>query len=167
MPKRWRITYNLAQSIEVQNQVADYPNLEVSLLYDTNKIAGVEHSFNTDDSVDEIGAIGMSQEQLKLFWELLHYKRGFPIAISSRTAEYTTSATGTPGTRTGFASASMSVAIAKLVTMPNQGLFTNPDSRLTVWLRLANDARTAVVDADAIRNYYIIDLIVINDRLQE
>ncbi len=40
--------------------------------------------------------------------------------------------------------------------MPNPTIFTTSNTRLLVWLRLANEARNATIHADAIRNYYMI-----------
>lgn len=155
MPTQWKVTYALNR-VDVNNQVPTYPDLGVSVRYEDDKIVAVEHTLDTDDSMTDMQAITRSQQNLKLFWELLQYKRGVPIPISSRTAERVTATPGATGTRTGLASASISAALARGIGMPDPVVFTQAPSRLIVWLRLANDAHAAPVDADAIRNYYMI-----------
>jgi hypothetical protein len=157
MPIRWKTTYTLAQAVEIDNPIGSYPDIGISLFYDTDgKLIRVEHQLDTEDTATVDDVFALSQQHLELFWEVLHYQRGFPLTISSRSAEQIQAIPGAPSIRTSEVRLTFTAAICRVIEMPDQGLFTSPNSRLIVWLRLANEARSAVIDGDAIRNYYMI-----------
>lgn len=157
MPIRWKTTYTLAQAVEVNNPVGNYPDIGISLLYDGDgKLIRVDHQLDTENTASEDDVFALSQQHLKLFWEVLHYQRGFPLPISSRSVEQIQAVSGTTFALISEAHVTGTAATCKVIEMPDHDIFASPSSRLIVCLRLANEARSAVIDADAIRNYYMI-----------
>lgn len=156
MSVQWKVMYTLAQAVEVKVPVAGYIDLGISLLYDSNnKLTHVEHQLATQDTATIDDVLTLSQEQLKLFWEVLHYQRGVPLTIGSRTVEQTQTVNESAPTRTSDISITVAASFCKILDLPSRSLFLSPSGRLIVWLRLANEA-TSATDVDAIRNYYMI-----------
>jgi hypothetical protein len=156
MSVQWKVTYRIAQSIEVTNPVTSYTDLAVSLRYDSNaKLTHVEHQLVTPNTATRDDVLALSQEQLQLFWEVLHYQRGVPLTISGRTTEQMQKIIGSPPQLTSDVSYTAAASLCRILDMPSPNLFASPNSRLIVWLRLANEA-TSATPVDAIRNYYMI-----------
>ncbi len=116
----------------------------------------VEHELNIDSSSKPDEVVNISQEQLKFFWELLYYQRGVSLLISQRIAEKIESLISVQPKCTGVCIMMSDAKICVLIKMPDSKLFERENNRLSVWLRLASEARNSKSSVDAIRNYYMI-----------
>ena len=157
MPTRWKVSYTFSGAVDVQNPIVAYDSIGVSLYYNgNNKLIRVEHELDVDNLLEKYEVINTSQEQLKFFWELLHYQRGISLPISHLTVEIINPATGVRPIRTGVATIISHAAICRSIKMPDPRVFKLENNRLLVWFRLANEARDSKSAVDAIRNYYMI-----------
>lgn len=162
MSTRWKITYTLKEKegtkegIEVEKQVAGYPDLGISLIYEGKNLTCVEHEVVIADGSTIDNVRQESIKRLKRFWEMLRYKRGLDIRIVNTSFEQLDPTPEVPGMHTGESKAVFGALLQRLITMPTQDKLTSPDERLDVWLHLANDAQPPSSDAHAIRNYYLI-----------
>lgn len=153
---RWRVVHRFSTGIDVKNPVTAYPDVGILLFYEGNKLERIEHEFDTDDAVEANQVVNASHERLKLFWELLQFRRGLPLpAISSTAQELQTDGMSRPIGR-GYADVAARVSICLLVVLPDPQFFSRRNSRLPVWLNLANDAATSANAIHSIRNYYMV-----------
>ena len=155
MSYSWRVTHKLRRGVEVKDSIEAYPRLGLKLNYEGDKLISVEHVFEVGDKIPRWDAVRLSEEVLGLFWVVVRYWRGFPLEFEAQTAEEL-GASEQPGTQTAFVSSSVSAAIAHRIRMPTEELLIDPPERLRIWLTLANEAREATSDTDAIRNYAVI-----------
>lgn len=153
---RWNVVHEFSVGVDVKDLVPTYPSIGLSLFYNSNKLIRIEHEFDTDDALDPIQAISTSNEALKLFWELLQYRRGIALPHCTSTARKLQPVNGSSPMGVRFADIGARVSICLPVVLPNPGFFSHADNRLVAWLRLANEAATSNTGADAIRNYYMI-----------
>jgi hypothetical protein len=157
---RWKVSYSFSSPVIVQSPVSAYSHLGISLHYEHDtQLLRVEHDFYADEKTEAIKVIIKSQDQLKLFWELLHYQRGIPLPINDISATKL-DPEGLPRIHTGMTSIMSRASICKAIVMRDEKVFIRNDNRLLVWLWLANKARhfidTPDGNVDAIRNYYMI-----------
>ena len=153
---RWSVVNEFSVGVDVKDPVTTYPSIGLSLFYDGSKLKRIEHEFDADDVLDPIQAISASKEALKLFWELLQYRRGIVLPHCSSIARKLHPVKGSSPTGLGYIDVCTRVSICLPVVLPAPSFFSHADNRLIAWLRLANDAATSNSAADAIRNYYMI-----------
>jgi hypothetical protein len=100
-----------------------------------------------------------SQEELMLFWEVLHFRRGIPLPISNTSAIKLDPEEIAP-VYPRMQDAQTRFGLCNAIVMPHDQVFMRTANRLLVWLWLANKARHTIDtpdgNADAIRNYYMI-----------
>jgi len=153
---QWKVTYTLVEGVEVESSVKDYPAFGLELYYDGDKLVKVDHTIEAEDTASHDGLIVLSERKLQLFWELLHYRRGLPIRIASRTTEKAKQDPTKPTVRTGQVTLPMSVCLVCTIKMPTENSLTSAPLRLSTWLRFANEARNAHSDVGAVLAYYLI-----------
>lgn len=156
MAVRWKVVHRFSVGIDVQNIVMAYQDMAVSLHYDGNKLTRIEHELDCEDGLEPSQVINTSRHRLKLFLELLRYRRGISLPDISSAAEKLQLVNGTPLVGTGFVDVAVSVSICSSIVMPDPKVFSDAPARLLVWLRLANDASNSSDAAYAIRNYHMI-----------
>lgn len=152
---RWIVIHQFLTGIEVRNPVPAYEKLGISLHYKYERLIRVEHELQCDDSLEPHEVVSSSHEHLKLFWELLRYRRGISLPSLSSHATKVEPVTNLPAEGTGFIGVPVSVVLVSSILMPDPEVFSEARSRLLAWLRLANDALDSS-DINAIRNYYMI-----------
>jgi hypothetical protein len=153
---QWKVTYTIADAVEVDSQVKQYPAFGIELHYNGQRLMRVEHTVEAEDTASHDDLIVLSDRKLRLFRELLEYRRLLPIRISTRTTEKVVQAENEPTIRTGEASIGGAYCVARPINMPTEAMLSNAQPRLSAWLRLANEARHTESDTEAIHNYYAI-----------
>lgn len=156
MLTQWKVTYTIADGVEVDRQDRQYPVFGIEVHYNGQKLMRVEHTVEAEDTASHDDLIVLSDRKLRLFWELLEYRRLSPIRISSRTTEKVVQTENQPTIRTGEVSTTSAYCVARPINMPTEAMLSNAQPRLSAWLRLANEARHTGSDAEAVRNYYAI-----------
>lgn len=151
--RKWRVSYEVADPAEMQTRAAGYPALDLTFEYDNEgKLANVHHELGTDEDCENT-ALLESERKLALFWEVMNYKYGVPLVTRTRTV----TPTDDPRDRTHHTVIyKCDSLLVKPIELPKPDVLTIVDTRLQVWLHLANYARDSVSYADALRTYYII-----------
>lgn len=156
MPMDSKVSFHLTAPVDVGNVITEYPDLGLSLAYDAdNKLVRVDHYISYESNLTEDELVAMSQSHLKLFWELMHFRRGLPLQVSKHSVERLQADGSRISPHTNIVSIQSRAAICRSITMPAPRFFTSAASRFPAWLRLANEARDAP-PVDAVRNYYMI-----------
>jgi hypothetical protein len=151
MPVEWRVTYSIEPNIEITPADPAIPAFNLELHYSPEgKLKGAIHTVQTKDADRPEIAYSTSQKELLVLWEALRYTSGIPLQVRASGAE----TTGHIARRMTAAAGAFHVRSASKVPDPAR-LQSSPD-RLTTWLWLANAARAATEDAEALRNYYMI-----------
>jgi len=151
MPK-YRVTFKFHDNIPVHNLITEYSSIGVQIGYEENMLRSIIHTYEVPEDLSHEQRLGYSDRQLRLLWELLEYRHGFPIRPSSShtsVVEQSTVLRATVGT-------SIDAYICSEVVLPKETLFDGSPLRLMVWLRFLNDARNSPSDAEAIRLYYAV-----------
>lgn len=156
MVAQWKVIHRFSAGVDVQNPITAYQNMAVSLHYDGNKLMRIEHELDCEDGLEPGQVINTSRHHLKLFLELLRYRRGVSLPDISSVAEKLQPANGSPPVGRGFVDVAVNVLICSSIVMPDPKVFSHAPARLLVWLRLANDASDSSDAEYAIRNYYMI-----------
>lgn len=156
MLSQWKVSHLFSDGVDVQNPITAYKNMALTLYYDGNKLLRIEHELDCDDTLEPGQVVSTSQERLKLFWELLRYRRGISLPEISTVAQKVQPANGSPPKSTGFSHISVDALICSPITMPDPRVFSDARDRLFMCLRLANDASDSSDAVYAIRNYYTI-----------
>jgi hypothetical protein len=153
---RWKVVHEFSAGVDVQNPIVGYPSIGVSLYYNGNKLMRVEHELELDDNIEPDQVISTSRDDLKLFWELLQYRRGMSLPDIHRKVEKVQPADSSQPVGIGYKNIPTLFNLCLSVILPDPNVFSDTNNRLLVWLRLANDASGSDDAADAIRNYYMI-----------
>jgi hypothetical protein len=157
MSARWEIIYKIPEGIFVKNQVVNYKNLGISLNYENDKLISIIHELNSEEEHNSAKVKEESEQHLQLFFEFLKYMRGIDLPKMNISVQKIQSLDDSTTIKTGFVNLTACVSICASIPMPESDIFTETtDSRLLVWLTLANDARKSENPAHAIRNYYMI-----------
>jgi len=155
MTTRWKVLYEFQTGIKVVNPVLSYPSMGLTLQYEGEKLLRIERELDIDDAVEPAQVLDKSEADLKLFWELLEYRWRLPLPPLSKSIERIQDQPTTQG-RTLFIQSTLSASIHAPVIMPKTSELLCDNTRILVWLKLANEARKYDSAADAIRNYYMI-----------
>ena len=156
MVARWKVIHRFSVGVDVQNPITAYQNMEVSLYYDGNKLMRVEHELDCGDKLEPDQVVNASRQRLKLFWELLRYRRGIPLPNISSVAQKVQPANGSPPKGIGYVDVHARMLLCNSIVMPDPSVFSRAPARLLAWLRFANDASDSSDATDAIRDYYMI-----------
>ncbi|MGH8503842.1 MAG: hypothetical protein ACREVE_15530 [Gammaproteobacteria bacterium] len=136
----------------MQTRVAGYPALDLTFEYDSQgNLANAHHELETEDC--EQTALLESERKLALFWEVMNYRYGVPLITRTRTVM----PVNDPHDRTHHTvTFKCNSILVKPIELPKPDALAIADTRLQVWLYLANHARDSVSYADALLTYYII-----------
>lgn len=110
-----------------------------------------------DSKLDETQVMNESNIELRPFWNLLQYRYGLPLSATSNKIQKLGEDNISNIHYTGFLSIAISTLICcPSIKMPDTNIYLDPDSRLSIYLLLANDALEKESNINAVRNYYII-----------
>lgn len=154
MPARWRVTYSVAPA-EAESHPG-YPSLGITFLYEGPALlVGVQHELTCPDEWEPTTVQEASDEQLRVLWNILTFKRCVPLLVQSRSA-CPLSRSSTDEHAEHFIFAESSGLVANRLVMPREAALQSPPSRLSAWLTFANMAAAARSSADSLRNYFLI-----------
>lgn len=152
----WKVSHHLQTQILYQSGPTIYPTLGVTLILQDSAISQVDHKLSANDQLSETDVIELSTQQLAVVWELINYRWGYPVQVAHRSVERLGPALGASLTRTHLQTITARAAIVHPIQLPEEASLLRSETRLRVWLRLANDARPPTHSVDAIRYYYMV-----------
>lgn len=153
----WEVAYRLRYPVAILTRRDDEPSLGLHFIYGEGSwLSEVRHRVMASLDTRDVGILDASERALRGFWEYVSFYSGLPIAFHPLAA---TRVDLRPGISVGFTIAlkvGASAVVSRRVEIPTSQTLAAVSGRAVVWFTLANLAREAVSDADAVRNYYMI-----------
>lgn len=150
---KWKVSHEIGNSIIYKSGPLNYQSLGITLVCCDSIVSQIIHEFDSDESLNKANVAEFSTKKLTLLWEIIHYRWGYPAQVIRRNVEALTDKE-IPVSTTNLVTINGVAAITQPVQLPEESKLSI--DRLSVWLRLANEARQPTSDVNAIRNYYMI-----------
>ncbi len=149
---KYIVTFKFHDDIRVYNPITEYPSICVQIKYEKDKLRSIIHTFYASEDLSREQCVRCSKQQLRLLWELLEYRYGYPIVPSSSHVRVE----GQAADLTASVGTSIDAILCRDVILPKDEFFSRHRLRLSAWLRFVNDARNTPSDPEAVRLYYAV-----------